>query len=599
MVYGTPDFAQLLKDIIESKKRHPLYEETCKHAEAMSVHIMGDKPMYLLQRARPREEEEVQMYRVENYEPTTKSSADKAIDILSKIFNPTLYSVVWKEKTPQSEELEQYTVYYYPNYNSLVNFNKDVLLRKMLADPNGLVAVKPVDIPENDAMRPLPEVTIYGSSCIYYYDRDHYLIFHHEEQRENRKYYYFEYYDKTSYINFNAFYDASNRVVETSIDTIYDHRFNEIPAWFLRGKSKCHDNGTIVYESFFSPALAHWNLAVIHESDLLGAFINHMHPQKYEETEECAYKFEWGGQMYPCRGGEIKYPGLDGKTNVMTCQRCGGTGRHSVKSPYGTYQFLKEKLDETPNGRMPVGYITIPVEATKLLKEHTQEMNEKAMSAINMDIEDKVGENQSGVAKTIDRSAQYDTIFNIGSVVFDVHFTNEYYFINKYMFKEESAATQKEENKNLPEINKPTKFDILTTAELVNNFKVATESKLDKNYLRIKQIEIINRDLGTMPDVKNYMIAMLELDPLFGFTQEEIDLGVTKGVIRKVDWSIHDNLKSFMDRAIAEHPDFLTKEKKDRIVILEGYANELITAEKPRVDESLLIRQEQEEMQDA
>jgi hypothetical protein len=92
---------------------------------------------------------------------------------------------------------------------------------------------------------------------------------------------------------------------------------------------------------------------------------------------------------------------------------------------------------------------------------------------------------------------------------------------------------------------------------------------------------------------------MLELDPLFGFSQEEIDLAVTKGVIRKVDWSIHDNLKAFMDRAIADHADFLTKEKKDKIAILEGYANELIAAEKPRVDESLLIKQEQEEMQAA
>lgn len=595
MVYGTPEFAQLLKDIIESKKRHPLYEETCRHAEAMSVHIMGDKPMYLLQRARPREEEDVQLYRVENYEPTTKSSADKAIDIVSKIFNPTLHSIVWKEKTPESEELEQYTAYYYPVYNSVVNFDKDVLLRKMLADPNGLVAVKPGEIPEDDTKRLEPEITIYGSPCIYYYDRDHYLIFKHEEQRENKKFYYFEYYDKTSYLNFNAWYDSSNKVVETTIEEEYLHGFNEIPAWFLRGKSKCHDNGAIVYESFFSPALAHWNLAVIHESDLIGAFINHMHPQKYEETEECAYKFDWEGQMYPCRGGTIKYPGSKGKGTEMDCPRCGGTGRHSVKSPYGTYQFLKSRLDELPNGRMPVGYITIPVEATKLLKEHTREMNEAAMASINMEIEDKVGENQSGIAKTIDRSAQYDTIFNIGSVVFDVHLTNEYYFINKYMFKEEAQSTRKEENKNLPEINKPTKFDILTTAELVNNFKVANESKLDKNYLRIKQIEIINRDLGTMPDIKNYMITMLELDPLFGFTQDEIDLGVTKGVIRKVDWSIHDNLKAFLDRAIEENQDFLTKAKKDKILILEGYANELITAEKPRVDESLLIKQEQEE----
>src|SRR5690606_7122538 len=196
------------------------------------------------------------------------------------------------------------------------------------------------------------------------------------------------------------------------------------------------------------------------------------------------------------------------------------------------------------------GYITVPVEATKLLEDRTREMNKKAMWALNMDVEDKVGENQSGVAKVIDRSGQQDTIFTIGSVVFDVHLPNQFYFINKYMFGEESRALGRDENKNLPDIIKPTVIDILTVADLVNNFKVAKESGLDRNFMRLKQVEIINRDQSLIPEIKGYLIAMLELDPLFGYSQTEIDTGVSKGVIRKVDWCIHDNLKTFIDRAI-------------------------------------------------
>src|SRR5690606_29531227 len=207
---------------------------------------------------------------------------------------------------------------------------------------------------------------------------------------------------------------------------------------FLRGKSKSVGNGDIWYESFVSPALAHWNLAVIHESDLLGAYITHMHPQKYELAEECNYQWKWEGMMYPCRGGKIIYGGKDGKSE-MECPHCRGTGYHAVKSPYGTYQFNKEKLSSgEPLGLTPVGYITVPVEATKLLEDRTREMNKKAMWALNMDVEDKVGENQSGVAKVIDRSGQQDTIFTIGSVVFDVHLPNQFYFINKYKFSEQA-----------------------------------------------------------------------------------------------------------------------------------------------------------------
>jgi hypothetical protein len=593
MIFGNKEYAELLKDIIVSEKRHPLYTESCEHARQMAVHIYGNTPDYLLERVRPREEDDVKDYRIQNYEPTTKAGADKAIDIVSKIFNPTLYNIRWKEPNAESDELKSYTFDYFPNYNSLVTYNKDVVLRKMLADPNGLMAVKPGAMPADETERIEPEVLVYGSNNLWFYDRDHYLIFHHEETVDSTKYLYFDYYDKNFYTHFRAHYEGSSKEVVTVIIEDYKHGFKEIPAWLLRGKSKSTDNGTIVYESFFSPALAHWNLAVIHESDLLGAYITHMHPQKYEITEECNFQFKWEGQGYKCWQGTIKYPGPKGN-ETMECPHCGGTGHSAVKSPYGTYQFSKQKLTEGDGGMgglTPVGYITIPVEATKLLEERTREMNKKAMWAINMDVEDEVGENQSGVAKTIDRSGQQDTIFNIGSVVFDVHLPNQYYFINKYMFQTEAKSTRKKENKNLPEITKPAIIDILTVADLINNFDVAKKAGVDKNVLRLKQIEIINRDPGLVPEVKAYMISMVDIDPLFGYTQNEVDLGVNKGVIRKVDWAIHENLKTFMDRAIEQNEEFLNKERSEKIKVLEIFANELIKAEQPRIDDALLMKE--------
>jgi hypothetical protein len=595
MTFSEPGYAQLLKDIIVSEKRHQLYKTTVDHAEEMSVHIYGDKPVYLLERVRPREEDEVKAYRIENYEPTTKAGADKAIDIVSKIFNPTLYSIRWKEQTSQTEELKEYTFNYYPNYNSIVTYNKDVVLRKMLADPNGLMAVKPGEIPEDGAERLEPEVVIYGSPNVWYYDKDHFLIFHHEDVEGSTKVFYFDYYDKKTFYHFNAWYDASNKQVVTVIIDEYPHQFNEIPAWLLRGKSRQNDNGTIVYESFFSPALAHWNLAVIHESDLLGAYINHMHPLRYELSEECNYQFRWeDGISYSCRGGTIKYGSKDGPQKSMDCPHCLGSGYKAVKSPYGIYQFDRKKLSEGDGtgGLQPAGFITVPVEATKLLEERTREMNKKALWAINMDVEDEVGENQSGVAKTIDRSGQQDTIFNIGSVIFDVHLPNQYYFINKYMFKTEAQATRKEENKNLPEINKPTIIDILTVSDLINNFQVAKTAGVDKNVLRLKQMEIINRDGSLVPEIKAYMISMVDLDPLFAYAQNEIDLGVNKGVIKKSDWTIHENLKAFMDRAIEEDQEFLNKDRKDKLAVLQKFADELMKGEQPRLDEALLMKEE-------
>lgn len=586
MIYGTEEFAIRLKAVMRDGARHPLYQETVDHAEAMGVHIYGDKPLYLLERSRPREDSDVTTYRLENYEPTTKAGADKAIDIVGKIFNPTLYSITWKEQNDMAKELQNYTLEYYPVYNSLTNFDKDVVLRKMLADPNALMCVRPERVPENDAEKLKPITIIYGSSAIWDYDMDHYLIFINKEEIEGVTYYFFAYYDRNKYVYFKTWYIESDKNVYITEIENYEYGFNEIPAWFLRGKSKSVDNGSIYYESFFSSALPHWNLAVIHESDLLGAYITHMHPQKYELAEECNHQFQFDGLLFKCSNGHSR-ANAQHSLNGTDCPKCSGTGLTAVKSPYGAYQFNRKKLEEgQPTGMLPVGYIEIQTEATKMLQERCKDMNRAAMWSINMDVEDSVGDNQSGVAKVIDRSAQHDTLYTIGSVVFDVHLTNQYYFINKFMFSIQAQSLNKKEDKNLPEINKPTMFDVLTTAELVNNYSVAQKSGVDKNYLRIKSIEIANRDLSTSPDVRNYTIAMLKLDPLYGFTQDEISLGVSNGVIRKVDWALHENLKPFMDRAVSEKQNFLQLPKEEQLKILEGYATELINSEKPRIDEA-------------
>lgn len=586
MRFDTTEFAENLKAIIVDEKRHDCYEFACEHAKYMAIHIYGEKPVDLLNRVRPREDPEVKQYRLDNWEATTKAAADKAVHIVSKIFNPSLYSIRWKKQNAQVKALQEYMMLYYPDYNSIMNFNKDVLLRKMLCDPNALLVIKPAYIPEDSAQRIEPISVIYGCENVWYKDRDHYLVYINTEEIDNQKYYLFEYYDKDQYVLLRAWYKGSDRTINIEEVDKYEHNFDDVPAWHLRGNSVSMNNGQIVFESFFAAALPNWNLAVIHESDLLGAYITHMHPQKYEMTEECAYTFQFEGIGYPCRNGMIKYPGRkEGEHTHMECPHCGGAGQVAGKSPYGIYQYNRSKLEDgVPSGLKPVDYIHVPTEATKMLEERTREMIKKGMWAINMDVEDKVGENQSGVAKVIDRSAQNDTLSNIASVVYDVHTTNEFYFTNKYMFSVEASSKGRLEDENLPEVNKPTNFDIASAAELINNFKAAKDSGLDRNFLQSKQIEILSRDFSTNPDIKKYNIALLNLDPLPGFGVEDIDLEISKGRVRKVDGVIHDNLKPFLDKALIEDADFLNKPFELQIAKFEELGNALIASEKPKVD---------------
>lgn len=590
MIYGEPDFNDTLVRIIREGYRHPYYAKAVELAKAMSVHVYGDKPENLLRRVRPGEDDAIMDYRLDNWEPTTKAPCGKAIKIVSKIFNPNLSSIIFPKENDKAQKLKEYTMDYFPVYNSLTVYNKDVTLKKMIADANALMAVKPQRQPRNDQERVKPIVIIYGCENVWNWDFDHYLIFKDKVEEPGRIIYTFEYYDYVQFLKFTAVAPKSNAEdIELEIIEAYPHNFvskegeQEIPAWKLRGNSIPLPDGEIVYESFFADAQAHWNLSIIHESDVLGAFVKHMNPQRYIIGEECHHEKEIEGLRYRCHSGTLR----SGVGKTYPCDVCGGTGKVAT-SPYEDHIIQKQKLEEMGNISLdPVGYVKVPIDATKLLAERADDMVHKGSAAINMDIEDRVGENQSGIAKVYDRSAQNNTIYDIGVVMFDVHLQNQFYFIYKYMFGTEDKSTGKTDS-NLPQINKPTSFEVESTQELLAGLKNAKDAGIDRNAQQAKEIAYISRDMDTNPGMKKYYIAIIDLDPLYGMPQVDIDVNLIKGLIKKTDASIHANLKPFVDRAISEDKNFLDLPKTEKLVSLEKYADELITAEKPKLvlDES-------------
>lgn len=592
MEYQSEEFFDIVKGVIVDNLRHPLYHLAVEHEEEMSVHVNGTKPEKLLNRKRPREESEVAEYRIESYEPITKSGSDKSLHIIQKIFAPGLSSVTWKDEAKNNDvnELKEYTFDYYPKYNSIQNYNKEVLLKKLICDPNGIVAVKPSKIPTSQTQTVRPVIVAYGSKNVWeMVENDYFLINTGERVSENQKYYLFDYYDTDVYAKFEASVQNNSQAKQELVFTqkeYYKHGFKdkdgygEVPAWILKGVSQAMDNGEIFYQSFFYPAVPYWNLAVTHESDLFGAFINHLHPIRYELSQECDYVYNRQNESFRCSHGQIRVPINGGGVDNINCPGCGGSGLKSVRSPYGVYQFNKEKLDEGGSSLQPVDFVNVPTEPTRMLDERVDKMLKRGMWAINMEVEDKVGENQSGIAKEIDRSAQRDTLADIATLVFDYHLQNEYYFINKYMFATEASSLGKEEDNNLPQINKPTKFVVSSPAELLAAFEASSKAGVSGIITQIKEMEYLSQDLSAHPEQKEYALTIVNLDPLPGMTVDEINIAETKGFVSKQTAVIHFNLKEFVDRALVEHKDFLSKPKDEKLTILKTYADTHITENK-------------------
>lgn len=564
-----PDLVKIIQNKENDSLKRPGYKASVDHADEMAVHLYGDKPSNLLARVRPREDPDITQYRLESYEPTTKSTAEKAVSLVNKIFNPKLYAIKPKDGAP-GKALYEYATVEYPVFNSVVNYLSSYGLKKALADPNGIFLVEPAKNPESPTEQILPIVNCYASRDIWLTGEQYIIIFLQEKEikSDTGKYieYYFRYVDK-QIISTIVLYAPNSKDFVVREEENYPHLFDEVPAWPLGGAYSQRLMG--LQESYFFPAVPFWNKAICAESDLDGAFISHLHPQKWEVADECEFVEHTGELDYPCTGGYIYNPSKTG--GKYSCPSCQGTGRKSVKSPYQVYQVAKDKLND-PNGNTlsqpPAGYISVPTEATQMLVDRVDRLLERGLSALNMDIINKIGNNQSGDAKAYDRTELFDFLGKVRDRFYDVHLVNIFYYFAKYMFiKVEPASVE-------PTVIKPNDFDIYTTQDLVDQLKVSKDSGVNPTYLQAKEIEVVNKEFQSNPDVLPFMNLTIVLDPLAEISRTDVGQMVLDGSVSKKTTVIHDNIREFVRRALEEDKTFGKKKYSEQMEIIGKYAQE-------------------------
>jgi len=540
---------------LNHKRRHSYYVDTVDHAIDMSVHIHGTKPFKLLDRVRPREDPEVKRYRIESYEPITTATADKGIVTVQKIMNPKL----WTIKFPQgAEEIEQYLFKNYPFYSNVMSYVNDVVIRAMLADPNGLIVVVPLTMEVTDNQKVSPVATVVKSADLWDYEFGKWYLIHEKTEKQGDKTVDFFYWmDTTQVVRFKTIKEKDS--IQTVVLSAYVHNIGEVPAWFLSGIIKTFEYAQVLYRSFFSAAVPHWNKAVTSDSDLDGAFVNHMHPIRVELTEDCDFKFN----KMQCNGGKINLE----NDKEMTCPGCHGTGRKSVKSPYGVYQVQKSPLGETASSIQPVSYVNVPTEPTQMLSDRVQAQLDKGLGALNMFFE--IGADQSGIAKVLDRSELYDFLLTLSTTIFDCHvaklikYSTAYYYINDTKDK-------------APVIQKPVNFDLLTVQEEAAAITAAVAAGVDPMYLKFKQLNFMRKDLfGKTLELHISEDALL-LNPFSGQTADQVISAFNIGLVTEIDSVIYFNIEKLISQAYNKNNDFYSFAPEKKQEILTELAEEII-----------------------
>jgi hypothetical protein len=557
---NTKEFTKYLKDIGKENepRRHKFYAESVKHMHAMGIHMTGDDPKDLLDIKRPNENAEAKQYRLDSYKPKTKASASKATSIINRIYNDRLFSITFPEDPAQikpEDNLQTYLNEELPLYVSLTNYFRSVFTKMHLKDPNGLVGVLPIsfDVADTDLLEPIP-IFYTSKELVDFKDGEYYVILRTDKDERmhmvtNQEVLIFT---QSQILVFTRKKQAD----DFQMIFEYNHNFGFPPAIRVGGVV-VDTQPPQLFESFISGVLPHWDDAVAMYSDLQASIVNHIYPEKWEFTVDCDNG---------CQSGKVRVEAASGDTVETNCTKCYGTGKITCKSPYDVYQVNKDALNpDAPLPTPPFGYGEKELESTELLERLTEKEIRKGFEAINMDIINDVGENQSGVAKVIDRQDLDGFLGTYSSHIFKYVLPNVILFIEMWRYWVKLGESEDAIKDYFPMIKEPTTFDVFSISLLTEEFTKLTEAGVGGGFLLGIQKDIIDKRFSDEL-TKNFYNTILDVDPLAHLTNEEM---MTQArVIGQTEMYIHTYAKDLVEEAIAANDGFLNlplEEKKEII----------------------------------
>ncbi len=561
---GTKKFNEYLESItIQSQpKRHKFYDESVTAMENMGVHMTGDSPEKLLNIKRPNEDKEAKRYRLDSYKPKTKSSANKATSIINRIYNERLFSITFPENpsslVKDEDILQTYLTEEMPLYVSLTNFLKTVFTKMHLKDANGLIGVMPIDfdLEDTDIAQPVP-IFYTAEELVDFEDGEFYTVLREKKKKGTVG---------TVILKQKVIIYTTTRILilfreklddAWTIRVDHEHNFGFPPA-FRVGGIVIDTHPPQLFESYIAGVLPHWDEAVSMNSDLSFAIVNHLYPREWEIPVDCNHD--------GCRDGRVTIKDATGKDTDIKCPICSGTGKMTSRGPANTTYVNKDALNpDAPLPLPPFGYAEKELSSTELLVTLTEKEIRKGFEAINMDIVNEVGENQSGIAKVIDRQDLDGFLDVYSGHVFKFVIPNIILNITMWRYWEIYKHNIDLIKETLPVIKEPTTFDVFSITLLTDELEKLTKARAGGSFLLGIQKDIIDKRF-TDELTKNFFNTILDVDPISHLTND--DIMVQSRVIGQTEMYIHTYSRDLVEEAMSANKGFLNMElqKKKEII---------------------------------
>jgi hypothetical protein len=600
MAYQLPSY-DTLKPYFADNRRHYYYDKTNKKCKDFEPHSEGCYPAELIECRRPNEPLEVQKYRKEIWVPKTFPSFCRILSSLGKIRRSADWSIKYPElgeftQIREGESLEDYCETNFPYFGSVTNWIFSVALKKYLTDSNGAVLIMPLttDVAETDFLKPYPLLFDccdvvefeYGDHAILNNPLGCTYVAKKGVIETGKSFYYVD----TSVI---VKYDQVDAKGTMSPVMIYEHGLNMMPCFKLGGIVCETEGNKFLYESRIAGILPELDEAVREYSDLQAAKVLHVYPEPWEFTQhECATCKGTGQRRNP-----LWFDGCDPATLTQVPCDAGCQNGYVATGPYSKLLIRQPSAIEgggaIPNP--PKGYVVKDIAIVKVMEDSVRQHIYDGLAAINFQELAEVPLAQSGVAKSVDRDEQNNTIHAIAEDL--VKLMDSIYKISAY-YRYKGLYLFAEIDKMLPSIPVPEKYDLLSITNMQTELNTAKTGKTNPVIVNAMEVDYASKRFNTDESVRDLVSLTLKLDPLPNISEDE-KMGrlSNKGILPET-YIVSSNINEFVQRALDEDPKFAGLALKDQKAKLLTYAQEIIDkldTAKEIIDD--VAAQEQQKMQ--
>ncbi len=553
----------------EKNRRHTFYADTVEMYQNLDIHFNGKYPTKLIEDRRPNESAEIKDYRIKLFKPITKGVTSAVYNALMKIYRSDEWGIRFdKSKVPsiiiEEETPNDYINEHLPYFGNLSAWGFNVLLPRMMYDPNAWVLTAPINPfkQDNEYFKPIP--IIYSCEQVIDYELNEWVLLRSEEKSR---------YTYSGTIVEGAVYLLVDRMNITKYEQrnnsdgfieaeVFPHNFGYVPCHPIGNLIEKNTVEAILFKSRIESMLPYLDEALREYNDLQAVVVQHSNPKFWMyEAQDCA----------KCRGvGTVK----NSEGVSIKCATCGGRGSAPV-NPFDITVVRPSTGDQQDTPTPPMGYVTLDQAFIETQDKRIANHVYSALSTINMQYLANTPLTQSGVAKEIDKDELKNFYFSYGEDIVRVLDLVTWDILN-YRYGQMNVDLEELR----PFIPVPTKLNTVTNGIIMEELKGMKSAGLNSEIVKSGYLALIENQYSNEPEQKMVLMEKINMDFLAGLSDDSINLSMQMNTVDRLDVVIHYNIGFLIDQAIALDKKYFDKPEIERYDILRGLAEKKVPQEK-------------------